>query len=117
MRIAGRLQLYYAAKPPDRAFVNETLSGMTAEQLEDLGLSVSEFGNAGDSLTLEGRGRIEVHLIGCPAVKRGMRTALVVEAEIAFQALSCLGDLARLHPDMILRGGGKGQCARSASNC
>lgn len=36
--------------------------------------------------------RIEVHLIGCLAVKRGMRTALVVEAEIAFQALPCLGD-------------------------
>lgn len=55
-------KLYYAINPPDREAIDSTHSAMTAKQLDDVGPSVGDLGNAGDVLTPEGAKRLRQHI-------------------------------------------------------
>ena len=50
--------LYYAINPPDSSVTDSLHSGMATSQLEEIGLSVDDLGNAGDVLTPEGKNRL-----------------------------------------------------------
>jgi hypothetical protein len=56
------LDLFYAINPPDQKTINKDLSTLSAEQLEEAGLSVSGLGDAGEAITPEGQKRIKAHL-------------------------------------------------------
>jgi hypothetical protein len=52
-------ELYYAINPTDIETIDSTYSAMTADQLDELGLSLGDLGDAGDTLTPEGKSRLE----------------------------------------------------------
>lgn len=54
--------LHHAINPPAGQVTDPVLSAMASEQLEELGLSVGDLGDAGDELTLDGKKRIRAGL-------------------------------------------------------
>jgi len=51
--------LYYAINPPDTETIDSTHSAMTADQLDGMGFSIGDLGDAGDALTPDGKKRLE----------------------------------------------------------
>jgi hypothetical protein len=54
--------LFYAINPPNHEAVNKDLSALSAQQLNEDGLSVSDLGDAGELITPEGQERIRAQL-------------------------------------------------------